>query len=507
MGLESATFIADLVSTNPLFNDQKQQGDDHLRLLKSVLQATFPGMGGRLGRTQSKSAGYTAVLNDATSVIRFTSSATLSLTAAATLGNGWYAVVVNESTGDVTIDPAGTENVNDAATLVVPAGYWGFLYCTNVSTKEFVCLVQRRDDTEGSGAAITGNTTLTASDVRRLRQVTATATVTMPLVSAVKVGDQIRLKSLTTGDVQIARQGLDTLDGQVSNIRLPSYCTFVLEAVSGGWILLVKPDEYVGEMRPFGSTTLPLGWLACDFTAVSRTTYAGLFAVLSTNFGSGDGSTTFNVPDSRDRALVGDGTGTIAEGRDAADVNTTNDTLTVASNLDKWVTGMSITFTTSGTAPGGLTNGNPYFVIRASATTIKFASSLADAQNGTAIDLTSTGTGTHTITATLRARALGERGGEDAHAASLTETLAHTHIQNSHTHGPAGGAAGYGMVNSGGVTNILQYTAVGSGSTYGNGVNVQSTTASATPTNQNTGGNAAMNITQPYTVARYMVKT
>ena len=44
MGLESATYISDLVQTNPLSSDPRTQGDDHLRLIKKVLQRTFPAM-------------------------------------------------------------------------------------------------------------------------------------------------------------------------------------------------------------------------------------------------------------------------------------------------------------------------------------------------------------------------------------------------------------------------------------------------------------------------------
>lgn len=59
----------------------------------------------------------------------------------------------------------------------------------------------------------------------------------------------------------------------------------------------------------YGGTSAPSGWLLCDGAAVSRTTYAGLFAVLGTAYGAGDGSTTFNVPDRRGRFGVGaDGT-------------------------------------------------------------------------------------------------------------------------------------------------------------------------------------------------------
>jgi microcystin-dependent protein len=47
------------------------------------------------------------------------------------------------------------------------------------------------------------------------------------------------------------------------------------------------------------SSTLPTGYLKCNGAAISRATYANLFAAIGTTFGSGDGSTTFNVPDLR----------------------------------------------------------------------------------------------------------------------------------------------------------------------------------------------------------------
>ena len=52
----------------------------------------------------------------------------------------------------------------------------------------------------------------------------------------------------------------------------------------------------VGAIKPWTKTTAPDGYLLCNGGAVSRTTYADLFAVISTTYGSGDGSTTFNVP-------------------------------------------------------------------------------------------------------------------------------------------------------------------------------------------------------------------
>lgn len=51
-----------------------------------------------------------------------------------------------------------------------------------------------------------------------------------------------------------------------------------------------------GFIQSYAGTTVPDGWLACNGAAVSRTTYAALFAAISTTYGSGDGSTTFNLP-------------------------------------------------------------------------------------------------------------------------------------------------------------------------------------------------------------------
>ena len=52
----------------------------------------------------------------------------------------------------------------------------------------------------------------------------------------------------------------------------------------------------VGTIAAFGGTSAPSGWLVCDGSAISRTTYANLFDVIGTSYGSGDGSTTFNLP-------------------------------------------------------------------------------------------------------------------------------------------------------------------------------------------------------------------
>jgi len=56
---------------------------------------------------------------------------------------------------------------------------------------------------------------------------------------------------------------------------------------------------------PWSDSSVPSGFLECDGSAVSRSTYADLFAIVGTTYGSGDGSTTFNVPDLQDNVAVG----------------------------------------------------------------------------------------------------------------------------------------------------------------------------------------------------------
>tara|TARA_Y100001963_G_scaffold19768_2_gene25041 strand:+ start:1342 stop:2118 length:777 start_codon:yes stop_codon:yes gene_type:complete len=61
----------------------------------------------------------------------------------------------------------------------------------------------------------------------------------------------------------------------------------------------------IGDLKATLSNTTPDGWIDCEGQSISRTTYSDLYAVISNQYGSGDGSTTFNLPDLRKIALVG----------------------------------------------------------------------------------------------------------------------------------------------------------------------------------------------------------
>lgn len=68
---------------------------------------------------------------------------------------------------------------------------------------------------------------------------------------------------------------------------------------------LIKDTVPAGVVDMFAGSTAPSGYLLCDGSAVSRTTYADLFTAIGTTYGTGDGSTTFNVPNIKGKVPVG----------------------------------------------------------------------------------------------------------------------------------------------------------------------------------------------------------
>lgn len=64
----------------------------------------------------------------------------------------------------------------------------------------------------------------------------------------------------------------------------------------------------VGVVQAYAGNTTPDGWLLCDGSAISRTDYAELYAVIGDTYGAGDGTTTFNLPDLADKFIQGNAT-------------------------------------------------------------------------------------------------------------------------------------------------------------------------------------------------------
>lgn len=202
MPLETATYIADLNSSNPAATDSPAQADDHLRLIKGALKAQFP---------------------------NFTAAAVASTNAA--------------------IDAAVTATANGASVLADA----GAFFKTNTTD---------------------GFTNPSAGEVD------------------IKAGGSVIAKAKS--DLSLAGQGAISAATTVT----------AGGAFVGGTGQLVP----TGATMVWWNTVLPTGYLWVNGALVSRTTYAGLFAVFGTFYGAGDGSTTFALPDLRDNVPVGAGT-------------------------------------------------------------------------------------------------------------------------------------------------------------------------------------------------------
>lgn len=101
-------------------------------------------------------------------------------------------------------------------------------------------------------------------------------------IKGIEQGSEVMLKATYGGSADGVVKDSDNLGGKAPQWWMPT-----------------------GSVIPYAGKSAPDGWLLCDGAAVSRTTYADLFAVIGTTFGSGDGSTTFNLPDLRGRVAVG----------------------------------------------------------------------------------------------------------------------------------------------------------------------------------------------------------
>lgn len=230
---------------------------------------------------------------------------------------------------------------------------------------------------------------------------------------------------------------------------------------AGAWILL-NPAITVdtGTIRIWPSDTLPVnGWLFCNGQAVSRTTYAGLFAVISTTYGTGDGSTTFNVPDLRGRAAFGsDDMGTSAANRitnaGSGIVGTTLGTSGGAETVTLTTSTMPAHTHTGTTASGG-------------------SHSHTTSTDGTHHHTGSTdndGTGAHTHTLSVPSGYIGQLG-TSAAAAGVTPTSQSTSSNGAHVHNfttTDNGSHFHTTTTDGAHTHTFTSDSTGSGNAHNN---------------------------------------
>ncbi len=166
----------------------------------------------------------------------------------------------------------------------------------------------------GTGNAITLTTGYTVTAYAAGQRFSFIVGTTNTGAATVNV-DSLGSKSIVRSDgSNTALAAGDLVAGAIADIEYDGTRFHLMSTQSstatGGDVLarIVK----TGTILAWPHATVPSGWLECDGSAISRTTYAELFAAISTTYGVGDGSTTFNIPDLRGRFLRGyDSTATV----------------------------------------------------------------------------------------------------------------------------------------------------------------------------------------------------
>jgi microcystin-dependent protein len=128
-------------------------------------------------------------------------------------------------------------------------------------------------------------------------------TLTLKTLTSPKINENVALTATST-ELNV----LDGIPGTLTSTEL-GYVDGVTSAIQTQLNTLtssISTAVPAGVITQFGGSTAPAGWKLCDGTAYSRTvTYNALFDAIGTTYGSGDGSTTFNVPNLKGRVPVG----------------------------------------------------------------------------------------------------------------------------------------------------------------------------------------------------------
>lgn len=112
-----------------------------------------------------------------------------------------------------------------------------------------------------------------------------------------------------------------------------------------------------GVVFPYAGSAAPDGWLLCDGSAISRTIYSRLFNIIGTTYGSGDGSTTFNVPNTQGIFLRGAGSQTISAISYSATIGIKQNDATKKNGLTATASASSVTGTIGNATDGTHTHG------------------------------------------------------------------------------------------------------------------------------------------------------
>jgi microcystin-dependent protein len=313
----------------------------------SAASAAASAASGMYSSVQDKSANYTVVSGDAGDLLRITTtsgSITITLPLISTVTDGFKIAIV-KWTGDtnaVNIARSGSDTINGATSATIGSQYSQVMLVADFETGQWFASTSGLGTTNvvvdafngtGSQTAFTlsgdpateNNTYVYVGGVYQNKstyslsgtvltfsvapptgtgnievvwlQPLAVGTPSDGTVTTTKIVDaNVTDAKLSTSGVTAGTYGSSTAIAQIT-VNNKGRITSASEIAVGG-----TPS---GAVMPFAGSSAPSGWLLCYGQAVSRTTYAALFAIVSTTYGAGDGSTTFNLPDLRGRSAFG----------------------------------------------------------------------------------------------------------------------------------------------------------------------------------------------------------
>ena len=291
--------------------------------------------------TLNKNADYTVQEADVTSLIRVDTSGgtrTITLPDISSL-TADFDILVDKVTGDanpVTIARQGSDTINGGSVYTLTAQYQSAWVVADRSTNTWSVIQSSSngvginaivDEGTGSGAStITltadpgsiNNVDVVIGGVPQLKSTMSLSGTTLTVGGAIASGVKWMAKYCvplsigtpadgTVTTAKLASSAVTTAkiaDANVTTAKIADANVTAAKLSSGAAVgnigfTPVDPASLAGQVAFFAKNTAPSGWLKANGAAVSRTTYAVLFAVIDTTFGAGDGSTTFNLPDLR----------------------------------------------------------------------------------------------------------------------------------------------------------------------------------------------------------------
>lgn len=175
----------------------------------------------------------------------------------------------------------------------------------NSARAEMAAVAKYRDDVSGAVASGGGTTAYTFSTYQGLTELTDGFKIAFTCNATNTGASTLNVDSL--GAVALQKVKGTAMEAG----ELVAGCVYTAtydSASTAAWVIHGGVDNVrtpPGIVVPYAGTSAPAGWLLCYGQAISRTTYAALFAAISTTYGAGDTSTTFNLPDLRGRVVAG----------------------------------------------------------------------------------------------------------------------------------------------------------------------------------------------------------